>query len=165
MLISKKIYICIKWFFKDAYTPPFNRHKAPLDCFEGTDLRILRDLRLQHRKNLFICYLNINSLRNNISDLWVLLYDLQLVYFVVSETKLDGTLPTAQFAIENYEIRAWRGRGGHRGGLIEFVKRGMICKRVKGLKLSFWNQSVQKLPFPERNGFVWASIGHPNLII
>ena len=60
-----------------------------------------------------------------------MLYDLQLEYFVNSETKLDDSFPSTQFAIENYEIKGSGDRDGHRGGLIEFVKRGIICKRVK----------------------------------
>ena len=48
MLISKEFYFYIKQCFKYALTPPFNRHKALLDCSEETDLQILQDLRLQH---------------------------------------------------------------------------------------------------------------------
>ena len=32
-----------------------------------------------------------------------MLHDLQLEYFVISETKLDDSFPFASFAIENYE--------------------------------------------------------------
>ena len=60
-----------------------------------------------------------------------MLHDLQLECFVISETKLDDSSPSAQFAIENYEIRARRDRDWHGGGIIEFVKRGIICKKVK----------------------------------
>ena len=63
--------------------------------------------------------------------LQVTLHALQLEYFVISETKLDNSFPSAQFAIENYKIRARRDRDGHGGGLIEFIKRSIICKRVK----------------------------------
>ena len=66
MLIGKEFYFCIKWSFKHAHTPPFNRHKAPLDCSEEADLQILQDLRLQHRLNTLIGYLNIDSLGNKI---------------------------------------------------------------------------------------------------
>ena len=68
---------------------------APLDCSEKTDLQILQDLRLQNRKYPLIRYLNINSRRNKISDLRVLLHDLQLEYFVSSESKLDDSFPSA----------------------------------------------------------------------
>ena len=96
----------------------------------------MHELRLQHRKNPFIGYLNINSLRNKTCDLPVLLDNLQLDYCVISETKLDNSFLSAQFAMENYEIRARRNRDGY-GGLIEFAKRGIICKRVKQFETHF----------------------------
>ena len=60
-----------------------------------------------------------------------MLHDLQLYYFVISETKLDDSFPSAQFAIENNEIWGRRDRDGHGAGMTVFVKRGIICKRVK----------------------------------
>ena len=60
-----------------------------------------------------------------------MLHDLQLEYFVISETKLDDSFPSAQFVIKNYEIRGRKNRAGHGGGLIQFLKRGIIYKRVK----------------------------------
>ena len=47
---------------------------------------------------------------------------LQLDYFVISETKLDPSFPSAQFQIGGYEIRNHRDRGRSGDGLIEFVK-------------------------------------------
>ena len=54
-------------------------------------------------------------------------------YLVLSETKLDDSLPSAQFNLPNYEIRARRDRDKNGGGLIEFVKKGVICKKTKNL--------------------------------
>ena len=48
---------------------------------------------------------------------------LQLDYFVINETKLDFSFPSAQFHIGGYEIRNCRDRDKSRGGLIEFVKK------------------------------------------
>ena len=81
--------------------------------------------------------MNINSLRNKTRDLRVLLDNLQLEDCVISETKLDNSFLSAQFAIENYEIRARRNRDGYVGGLIKFAKRGIICKRVKQFETHF----------------------------
>ena len=52
-------------------------------------------------------------------------------YLVLSETKLDDSFPSAQFNLPNYEIRARRDRDKNGGGLIEFVKKGLICKKLK----------------------------------
>ena len=57
-------------------------------------------------------------------------------YLVLSETKLDDSFPSAQFSIPDYEIRARRDRHKNGGGLIEFVKKGLICKRLKNFETS-----------------------------
>ena len=79
-----------------------------------------------------IRYLNINSLWNKIIDLReVVLKHISLDYFNLSETKLDNSFPCAQFQISDYEIRARRDRNKYGSGLIEFVKEGLIYKRLK----------------------------------
>ena len=60
--------------------------------------------------------------------------DISLDYFVISETKLDSSFPSAQFHINGYEVRARRDRDKSGGGLIEFVRKGFICKRLKKLE-------------------------------
>ena len=60
--------------------------------------------------------------------------DISLDYFVVSETKLDSSFPSAQFHINGYEVRARRDRDKSGGGLIEFVRKGFISKRLKKLE-------------------------------
>ena len=78
-----------------------------------------------------ISYLNINSLQNKIIDLREFLKHISLDYFVLSETKLDNSFPCAQFQIFNYEIKARRDQNKYGGGLIEFVKKGLIFKRLR----------------------------------
>ena len=157
-----KNFIFVLNIFLNMLTSPFSRYKAPLDCSEKTDLQRLQDLRLHHRKNPFIGYLNINSLRNEISDLRVLLHDLQLEYFVISETKLDDSFPSAQFAIENYKIRARRGRDGHRGGLIGFVKRGINCKRVNQFKTVVSESICSEITISRKKWFCVGICRPPN---
>ena len=55
-----------------------------------------------------IGYLNIKSLRNKLRYLKVILKNLLLDYFVLSETKFDESFPNAQFTLDGYEIRARR---------------------------------------------------------
>ena len=73
----------------------------------ATDVQVLHHERLKH-KNPMIGYLNINSLRNKLTDLKVILKYLSLDYFVLSETKLDESFLNAQFTLDGYEIRARR---------------------------------------------------------
>ena len=42
-------------------------------------------------------------------------------YFVLSETKIDSSFPSAEFAIDNYEIKARRDRNCNGGGLFYYV--------------------------------------------
>ena len=88
------------------------------------DLQVLHHEILKHNKNPVIGYLNINSLRNKLTDLKVILKYLSLDYFVLSETKLDENLPNLpnpQFTLDGYEIRARRDINKVGGGLIEYV--------------------------------------------
>ena len=59
---------------------------------------------------------------------------ISLDYFVVNETKLDSSFPSAQFNIDGYEVRPWRNRDKSGGGLIQFVRKGFICKWLKNLE-------------------------------
>ena len=96
-----------------------------------SDLQMLHDLRFEYPKNLLCGYLNINSLRNKINDLRLILHNVPLDYFVIRETKLDKSFPNAQLTINNYKITLRRDRDKHGGGLIEFVRKGLICKRLR----------------------------------
>ena len=87
--------------------------------------------RLKYPRTPLIGYLNINSLRNKIVDVREVFGKLQLDFFVLSEAKLDDSFPSAQFYIENFEIRNWRDRDKNGGELIEFVGNGFITKKIK----------------------------------
>ena len=87
--------------------------------------------RLKYPRTPLIGYLNINSLRNKIVDVREVFGKLQLDFFVLSEAKLDDSFPSAQFYIENFEIRNRRDRDKNGGELIEFVRNGFITKKIK----------------------------------
>ena len=70
-------------------------------------------------------------MRNKVINLGVILKDLPPDYLLISETKLYESFPNAQFKPNGYEVRARRDRHKHEGGLIEFVRQGLICKRLK----------------------------------
>ena len=88
----------------------------------AADLEMLQDDRLKFLNNPLIAYLNTNSFRNKVIDLREILKDLPLDYLVASEIKLDKSFPNSQFKLNGYK---------HSGGLIEFVRPGFICKRLK----------------------------------
>ena len=71
---------------------------------------MLKKDRLNYPRNPLIGYLNINFIRNKISDIREVFRKLQLNYFVSSETKIRESFPLAQFNIHDYEIRDRRDR-------------------------------------------------------
>ena len=66
---------------------------------------MFKEDRLNYPRNPLIGYLNINSIRNKISDIREVFGKLQLDYFVLSGTKIDESFPSAQFNINDYEIQ------------------------------------------------------------
>ena len=53
----------------------------------------------------------------------------------MTETKLDQSFPSPQFMIDNYEIRNRKYRNKHGRGLIEYVKKGVVCRQIKNLEV------------------------------
>ena len=94
---------------------------------------MLHDLRFEYPKNLLCEHLNINSLRNKIHGLRLIIHDVPIDYFVTSETKLDKSFSNAQLTVNNYEIRARRDRDKHGRGLIEFVGKGLMCQNTENM--------------------------------
>ena len=100
---------------------------------KGTDLQIMYENRLKHPRNPLIGYLNIHSLRNKIVHAREVFGKLQLDYFVLYENKLDDSFPSAQFYLENFEIRNRRYRDNNGGGLIEFVRKKIHYQNNQGI--------------------------------
>ena len=95
----------------------------------------------------------------------VLLDDLQLDYFEIRETKLDDSVPSAQFAVENYDIRARRDGDGHWGGLIKFEKRGIICKIVNQFETVGLESICSEITISGKKWFCMGIYNHPTLRI
>ena len=69
---------------------------------------------------LVIAQLNINSLRNKFTSLSTMIkYNIYIL--LISETKTDSSLPTAQFHIDGYTIYR-RGKNGNGGGLLLYIR-------------------------------------------
>ena len=107
--------------------------------FVGRYWKILKDAILSFPKNPVIAHLNFNSLKNKINDLRILIQGIPLDYFVLSETKLDKSFPTAQFHNPGYKVRARKDPNKYGGGLIEYIKKGVICsKRIQKFEKLTW---------------------------
>ena len=127
-----------------------------------SDLQILRKLRLKYPRSPLIGYLNINSLRNKIIDVREMIGRLQLDYFLISETKLDSSFPSAQFHIGHYEIRNRRDRDKNGGGLIEFFKKGIITKRLKNLETNLSETICTEITISKKRWFCMSVYRPPS---
>ena len=78
---------------------------------------------------------------------------LQLVYFVISETELDSIFPSTQFHIGAYEIKNRRNRGKNVGGLTEYVKKGIITKKINDLETNLSETICSEKPHLRKDGF------------
>ena len=106
--------------------------------------------------------LNINSLRNKIIDLREIISYLQLDYFVLSETKISDSFPSAQFDRSSYEIRAGRNRDGMGGGIINYVRKGVICKRLKDFETTISESICSELVISKEKWFCMCIYSPPN---
>ena len=124
--------------------------------------------RLKYPTNPLSAYLNINSLRNKIIDVREVIGKLSLDYFVINETKLDESFPSAQFIISNYAIRNRRDRDKNGGGLIEIVRKDFITKRLKDYETQIYETICSEFTISKRK-CIYFSVYRPpsynNLII
>ena len=75
---------------------------------------MLSDIRQMNSNRLAIPQLNINSLRKKFTSLSTMIKD-NVDILLISEAKIDSSLPTVQFNIDGYTIYR-RDRNGNGGG-------------------------------------------------
>ena len=85
-----------------------------------------------HIYNLLIKHLNINSLRCKIIDLRKTISYTDIDLISITETEIDASFPDAQFFSENY-LTFRRDRNKHGGGILTFVKNGLLPKHIPDL--------------------------------
>ena len=100
-----------------------------------TNIDDLIKVRETYSKNPILGYLNINSLRNKITNLREVVDKVPIDILCIDETKLDESFPDSQFSIDNYQYPPYRrDRNSKGGGKIVYVRQGLISKRLKSLE-------------------------------
>ena len=90
----------------------------------------LNTLKNKNDKRIIIGHLNINHLENKFLPLVSLVKD-KLDIFLISETKIDESFPTAQFLIDGYTNPFRRDRDKFGGGLCLYIRDDIPCKQIK----------------------------------
>ena len=94
------------------------------------DIGEIFHLRTKDPNNPLIGFLNTNSLRNKIVDLRLVMERCLPDILVIEETKLNSDFKTEIFVINNYQKPMRRDRNECGGGLMQFVRKGVVCNRV-----------------------------------
>ena len=89
---------------------------------------------MKYLRNLLFGYLSIISLRNKIIDFREIIFYLLFDYFVLSETKINDSFPSAQFGMSGYEIRARRDRDRMGEMNNRICKKGSNLQKIKSLR-------------------------------
>ena len=107
---------------------PLASPDASLDLSD--DLENLFGLRVQYHNHPLIGFLNINSLRHKIVDLRIIVEKFLPDILVIEETKLNSEFKMKTFLMNNYQTPMRRDRNEFGGGLMQYVRKGVVCSRV-----------------------------------
>ena len=109
------------------------------------DLEHLCELRQKLVKNPMISYYNINSLRNKILDIQDIVSKTMPDVLVLAETKLDDQFSKTQFYLNQYYEPTRKDYTKNSGGLIEYVRNGLIRKRLPEFELKDFESITSEL--------------------
>ena len=71
----------------------------------------------------------------------------------MKQKQMIASFPSAQFDMSGYKIRARRNRDEMGEGLIEYVRRGVICKRIKYFEATIIESIYSELVISKRKWF------------
>ena len=127
----------------------FNEHSI-----NENDVDKLNKLRYKKFQNPILAYYNINSLRFKFDDLKELFSTSQPDVLVFAETKLDSLFTNAQFFLEDYYEPTRKDKSAHSGGLIEYIRKGIIRKRLIDYELKDFESIASELTVNKNKFFL-----------
>ena len=101
----------------------------------------LKELRVKNLNRVIVAHLNINSIRNKF-DMLADLVSGKVDILLISETKIDGSFPTAQFLIPGFSEPYRRDRSRNGGGLLLYVSENIPSRMVHSPCLQNNNESL-----------------------
>ena len=90
---------------------------------------IVHHLKFKNVNMLVIGHLNINSLRNKLNNLKLLIKN-SLDVFMISEAKLDETFPESQFLMDGFTPPYRMDRNANRGGTALYVREDIPSRQI-----------------------------------
>ena len=117
-----------------------NKTKSTMNETSG-DIEVLKAINIKDKNRLILAHLNINSLRNMLDALKLLIKD-KIDILAVTETKLDETFPVAQFCIEGFKPPTTLDRTAHGGGIVVYIKENIPSKLLEKLNFECDNEGI-----------------------
>ena len=134
LILSVNLYICICTLipfngsihgcFTTTISSMNDNSHHPLNNINYDEIdpgKVLNDIRITNIERLIIGHLNINSLRNKIDSLKLLMKG-NIDILIITETKLDDTFPNQQFYVDGYNPPFRINRTNNAGGVIIYVR-------------------------------------------
>ena len=90
----------------------------------------LKEMKAQSSDKLILGHLNINSIRNKFEALKFII-DNNIDIFLISETKLDDSFPSAQFLIKGFSALYRVDRNSKGGGLLFYIREDIPSKILR----------------------------------
>ena len=101
----------------------------------------LRLAKLKHPKNVILSYLNINSVRNKLTDLDVLVSNFVDILSIF-ETKLDSSFPDAQFKLSKFAKPYRLDVSCSSGGLLTYINHAIHSRRLLDFNIPLDIQAI-----------------------
>ena len=140
------------------------------NCKEGP-FEILKKIQVNNVSRVVIGHVNINSIRSKfdivrlLSDMLSSMVKDNMDILMVSETKLDSSLPQAQFRIEGYVPPFRYDRNSYGGGILLFIREDILTKIISIPPLKDFKGIFVELNFRKKKNLLCCSYNpHKNLI-
>ena len=141
-----------------------NQQESEDTLSELNDINKLENLRNENINNPIFAYYNINSLRYKIHDIKEIISRSLPDILVLAETKIDGSFPTSQFLINGYNEPTRSDRSEHGGGVIEYIRCGIIRKRLHDFELNGFESICSEITIKNTKWFLLSVYRSPNTI-
>ena len=90
----------------------------------------LKSLKLKKPQNVSMCFININSIRNKLSNLFTFL-NKNTDVIIIAETKLDSSFSSQQFFQEGFKIPYRLDCSKNKGGLLVYINENIPSRELK----------------------------------
>ena len=115
--------------------------------------------------NLLLGFLNINSLRNKITDLRMIAERCLLDVLLIEETKLNSDFKTELFLINNYKSPIRLDRSEFGGGLMQYSRNGIICNWLPNFEVPSLELLCSELVVAKKKWIIYSIYRPPNASI